>query len=259
MDESLATHFASILSRDPLIMTPEDLTKDNTCNTRLFELLHGFTWYAVRLKPPTTDNGPGWCVELRTMESQLTDKANAAFAIFTYLLSRAILTLKLNFYIPIDKVGESMDIAKNRDAVRQSKMWFRRRGWLSGQTHSIRPRRTMCKENVCVDGNDAKTADVALMTANEIFNGEEDYNEFPGLVPIVRYYLDHSKMTPMEQARIEPYLDLISKRASGESPTPATWMRDFVRSHEDYQQDSYMSEKICYDMMQEIVRMNEQP
>ncbi|CAG8119295.1 unnamed protein product [Penicillium salamii] len=258
MDESLATHFASILSRDPLIVTPEDLTKDNTSNTRLFELLHGITWYAVRLKPPTTDNGPGWCVELRTMESQLTDKANAAFAIFTYLLSRAILTLKLNFYIPIDKVGESMDIAKNRDAVRQSKMWFRRRGWLSGQMHSIRPRRTMCKENLCVDGNDAKTADVALMTANEIFNGEEDQNGFPGLVPIVRYYLDHSKMPPTEQARIEPYLDLISKRASGESPTPATWMRDFVRSHEDYRQDSYMSEKICYDMMQEIVRMNEQ-
>ncbi|CAG7921518.1 unnamed protein product [Penicillium olsonii] len=258
MDECLATHFASILSRDPLILTQADMGKDNTSNTRLFELLHGLTWYAVRLKPPTSDNGPGWCVELRTMESQLTDKANAAFAIFTYLLSRAIVDLKLNFYIPIDKVGESMDIAKNRDAVRQSKMWFRRHGWLSGPPHSIRPRRSMCKENH-LNGKDGSIGDVALMTANEIFNGEADDHGFPGLVPIVRYYLDYSKMPPTEQARILPYLALISQRASGESPTPATWMRDFVRSHKDYRQDSYVSERICYDMMQEIVRMNDQP
>ncbi|CAI7578850.1 unnamed protein product [Penicillium bialowiezense] len=258
MDESLATHFAAILSRDPLIMTEADVDKDNTSNTKLFELLHGFTWHAVKFKPPITDNGPGWLVEFRTMESQLTDRANAAFAIFTYLLTRAIATLHLNFYIPIDKVGESMDIAKGRDAVRQSKMWFRRRGWLSGKMHAVRPVRSMCKENVCSNGSDGKSADVGLMTANEIFNGESDDNGFPGLVPIVRYYLDYSKMPPAEQEKIAPYLDLISQRASGEIPTPATWMRNFVRSHKDYQHDSYVSESICYDMMQEVVGMNEE-
>jgi glutamate--cysteine ligase catalytic subunit len=96
------------------------------------------------------------------------------------------------------------------------------------------------------------------MTADEIFNGESDENGFPGLIPIVRYYLDYSKMPLTEQVKIAPYLELISQRASGESPTPATWMRDFVRSHKDYRQDSYVSEGICYDMMQEIVRMNEE-
>ncbi|KAJ5345675.1 Glutamate-cysteine ligase catalytic subunit [Penicillium brevicompactum] len=258
MDESLATHFASILSRDPLIMTEADMNKDNTSNTKLFELLYGFTWHAVKFKPPTSDNGPGWCVELRTMESQLTDRANAAFAIFTYLLTRAITTLHLNFYIPIDKVGESMDIAKNRDAVRQSKMWFRRRGWLSGPTHTVRPVRSMCKENACSKGGDGKSGDFGLMTANEIFNGELDDNGFPGLIPIVRYYLDYSKMPLAEQERVAPYLDFISQRASGEDPTPATWMREFVRSHKDYKHDSYVGESICYDMMQEIVGMNEE-
>ena len=34
----------------------------------------------------------------------MTDFENAAFAVFVVLLSRAILYLKLNFYIPISKV-----------------------------------------------------------------------------------------------------------------------------------------------------------
>jgi hypothetical protein len=38
------------------------------------------------------------------MEVQMTDFENAAFAVFIVLLSRAILSFKLNFYIPISKV-----------------------------------------------------------------------------------------------------------------------------------------------------------
>jgi len=39
------------------------------------------------------------------MEVQLTDYENAAFAVFIVLLTRAIMNLGLNFYIPISKVG----------------------------------------------------------------------------------------------------------------------------------------------------------
>ncbi|CAI7583398.1 unnamed protein product [Penicillium glandicola] len=260
MDNSLATHFASILSRDPLILTKEDAHNLNTSNTKLFELLQGCVWHAVRFKPPTTDTGPGWCVEFRTMESQLTDKANAAFAIFAYLLSRAIVTMHLNFYIPIDKVGESMEFAKERDAVRGGKMWFRRSGWLTG-SHSIGRVKSMCKEKAQKrlngENDEVKGEESALMSVDEIFNGQSEPNGFPGLVTIVRYYLDQSEMSSVEQEKIEPYLRLISERASGQNPTPATWMREFVRSHEDYRQDSYVGERVCYDMMREIVRMNE--
>ena len=38
------------------------------------------------------------------MEIQLTDFENAAYAIFIVLLTRAILSYGLNFYIPISKV-----------------------------------------------------------------------------------------------------------------------------------------------------------
>jgi glutamate--cysteine ligase catalytic subunit len=39
------------------------------------------------------------------MEVQLTDFENAAFAVFVILISRAILSFNLNFYIPISKVS----------------------------------------------------------------------------------------------------------------------------------------------------------
>ncbi|KAJ5297905.1 hypothetical protein PENANT_c012G04594 [Penicillium antarcticum] len=256
MDDQLATHFASILSRDPLVLTQEDMSNFNTSNTKLFELLHGCTWHAVRFKPPVSDSGPGWCIEFRTMEAQLTDKDNAAFAIFTYLLSRAIVALHLDFYIPIDKVGESIEFASKRNAVLDERMWFRRSGWLTDTAHLARPARSMCKDTLQtrVDG-----VDYALLTADEIFNGEVDHRGFPGLIPLVRYYLDYSKMPLLEQERVAPYLDVIRKRASGKLLTPASWMREFVHRHEDYRQDSYVGEKVCYDMMKEIVRMNEEP
>ena len=39
--------------------------------------------------------------------------------------------------------------------------------------------------------------------------------------------------------------DYIIKRASGERPTPAKWMRDFVLNHPLYKKDSVVSEVSC--------------
>ncbi len=46
------------------------------------------------------------------MEVQPTDFANAAFAVFTVLLSRAILHYSLNFYLPISKVSVCIAICE---------------------------------------------------------------------------------------------------------------------------------------------------
>jgi glutamate--cysteine ligase catalytic subunit len=76
------------------------------------------------------------------MEVQLTDFENAAFSIFIVLLSRAILTFGLNFYMPVSKVRTSsntlaftesavqvdvnMERAQKRDAARQGMFYFRK-------------------------------------------------------------------------------------------------------------------------------------
>jgi glutamate--cysteine ligase catalytic subunit len=77
------------------------------------------------------------------MEVQMTDFENAAFSVFVVLLSRAILSFNLNFYIPISKVGlflikvylcstslfkvdVNMGRAQERDASRSRKFYFRK-------------------------------------------------------------------------------------------------------------------------------------
>ncbi|KAG1903370.1 glutamate-cysteine ligase catalytic subunit [Suillus fuscotomentosus] len=64
-------------------------------------------WQTLKFKPPPPNSPIGWRVEFRSMEVQMTDFENAAFAVFIVLLSRAILAFNLNFYIPISKVDQN--------------------------------------------------------------------------------------------------------------------------------------------------------
>jgi glutamate--cysteine ligase catalytic subunit len=49
--------------------------------------------------------------------------------------------------------------------------------------------------------------------------------------------------------RMTKYLDFIEKRATGQLLTPATWIRNFIRSHKDYKFDSVVTDSIAYDLM----------
>ncbi|PYI03327.1 glutamate cysteine ligase [Aspergillus sclerotiicarbonarius CBS 121057] len=258
MDEPLAMHFATILSRDPIMLNRADLENFDPNGTGVFDVYYSSVWQHVRLKMPLTDDGPGWRVEFRPMEVQLTDFDNAAFAIFMYLLSRAITDLHLNFYVPVDKLGESMERAQKRNAAVEERIWFRRSGWSSTE-QCDRPQRQRKGCVNCCGKSSGQTSPYALLTMDEIINGEDPKvpSSFPGLVNIVRAYLQYKNTSLMEQKKIMPYLNVVSKRANGELPTPAQWMRSFVTGHEEYQRDSYVGEKIRYDLMREIVRMEE--
>ena len=50
------------------------------------------------------------------MEMQLTDFENAAFTAFIALLTRVILALDLNLYIPLSRVDANMQRAHSRNA-----------------------------------------------------------------------------------------------------------------------------------------------
>ena len=45
------------------------------------------------------------------------------------------------------------------------------------------------------------------------------------------------------------YWQLLSQRASGKLKTNARWIRDFVRGHSSYKQDSRVSEEAVYDLL----------
>lgn len=81
----------------------------------------------------------------------------------------------------------------------------------------------------------------------EIMNGKGDY--YPGLIPLIYAYLEHINCDDQSFARIEQYLTLIQRRASGELQTAASWMRTFVKTHPDYNHDSVVSDTIAHDLV----------
>jgi glutamate--cysteine ligase catalytic subunit len=65
----------------------------------------------------------------------------------------------------------------------------------------------------------------------------------------VELYLDTITMETSTRNTLQKYLSLVSKRASGEYVTPATWIRKFVAAHPDYKQDSIITHKINHDLL----------
>ena len=82
------------------------------------------------------------------------------------------------------------------------------------------------------------------LTLDEFFNGKtgtaidraagRQGEGFPGLIPAIYGYLEALGCDALMIGRLRPYLTLLQKRASGELPTAAQWIRKFVRSHFEY-------------------------
>lgn len=312
MDALLATHFAHLFIRDPIVVFSEDLQELDLQKTDHFENLQSTNWQHMRFKPPPApkprkDNGddannnheregdahdqqnePGWRVEFRSMEIQMTDFENAAFAIFIVLITRVILSFDLNLYLPIPRTTENMETAHRRDAVLEDRFYFRKdpfpprrpaRGTPSSSragsragtpappqhrngTH-VAPAQRILQENHVRSASPLGVRDepsahfgpvedeYTLMTIDEIINGTPSASgahSFPGLVPLVESYLDSVNVDIETRCALARYLDVVRKRASGELITGAKWIRGFVRSHEEYKGDSVVGEGITYDL-----------
>ncbi|KAA8646486.1 glutamate--cysteine ligase [Aspergillus tanneri] len=266
MDELLATHFAHLFIRDPLVIFSEDLEKLDLNKADHFENLQSTNWQHMRFKPPPPEKDDiGWRVEFRSMEIQMTDFENAAFSIFIVLITRAILSFNLNFYIPIQRTTENMETAHARNAVLDRKFYFRKDPFSS---HS--PRRHQHSSNGSAISSAASSAcntpppspplgpvesEYDFMTIEDIVNGSTD-GTFPGLIPLVESYLNSVNVDVETRCSLARYLDLIRKRANGTLWTGAKWIREFVTSHSAYKQDSVVSEEICYDLVKAVDEMS---
>ena len=265
MDDLLATHFAHLFIRDPIVIFSEDLKTLDPEGSNHFENIQSTNWQHMRFKPPPPDADIGWRVEFRSMEIQMTDFENAAFSIFIVLITRAILSFDLNFYVPIARTTENKETAHTRDGVMNSKFWFRKDPF---------PRRSSQKESSGVNNNNGSSDtsstprslesrpptpgpvedEYTLMSIDEIINGakSDDPDSFPGLIPLVELYLDSVNIDVTTRCELARYLDLIRQRANGTLWTGAKWIREFVRTHEDYQGDSAVSEKVVYDLFKKV-------
>ena len=256
VDELVAKHIAHLFIRDPITLYEERLDQDDCTETDHFENIQSTNWQSMRFKPPPPLSSIGWRVEFRPMELQVTDTENAAFAVFVVLLTRVILFYKLNLLIPISKVDENMREAQKRDAVKTSKFWFRK----DIMTQVSPPEAAKCLDatgcpyasRVCCPDEKIDESCV-LMTADEIINGS---SQFPGLVPLLRQYLLTVDVDAVTHCAINQYLTLVSERASGGLMTTAQWIRHFVMNHADYKQDSVISDRINYDLLQTLAKVS---
>lgn len=210
VDELLANHIAHLFIRSPLVIFNETINQNDEVDSDHFENLQSTNWQHMRFKPPPPGSNIGWRVEFRSMEIQITDFENAAFAIFIVLVTRVILSFGLDFYIPISKVEENMQRAHARNAVLEKKFWFRK---------NVFPRRRETSRPGTPRGSRPGTpsvdAEYEEMSIDEIINGQFSVGGFPGLVPLVEKYLDSMNVDITTRCEIGKYLSLVSQRASG--------------------------------------------
>ncbi|KAG6359235.1 hypothetical protein INS49_012756 [Diaporthe citri] len=271
MDDRLATHFAHLFIRDPIVIFKEDLESLDMSKTDHFENIQSTNWQHMRFKPPPADNNIGWRVEFRPMEIQVTDFENAAFAVFIVLITRAILSFDLNFYIPIAKVDENMETAHRRDATLNERFYFRKNPFTTRS-----PRASGANTpNGGISRPPTPLGPVEdeyrLMSVNEIINGTaaaaggdaagddglDDGESFPGLIPLVESYLDSVNVDVVTRCELATYLDLIRRRASGELWTAAKWIRHLVAGHPAYKGDSVVSEEVNKDIVGAVIEIGE--
>ncbi|XP_072765460.1 glutamate--cysteine ligase isoform X2 [Anoplolepis gracilipes] len=231
IDHLLAQHIAHLFIRDSVSLFSEKIHQDDSEDTDHFENIQSTNWQTMRFKPPPPNSSIGWRVEFRPCEVQITDFENAAIVCFTVLLTRVILSYKLNLLIPISKVDQNMVRAQKRDAVKVEKFWFRR-----DITSDIK--------------SDDVQSEYTEFTINEIINGKDGI--FPGLVPLVNSYLANMDVDADTHCTIQRYLKLIQKRASGELLTTAAWLRKEVTSHPEYKHDAIITQRINYDLLKKI-------
>lgn len=254
-DELLAKHFAHLFIRDPIVIFQELLDQDNETSSDHFENIQSTNWQTMRFKPPPPGSNIGWRVEFRPMEVQFTDFENASFSIFIVLVTRAILSYNLNFYIPISKVDENMKVAHRRNGILTEKFWFRTDVFRDSEDHSsnLSGDSPSASFESSQDGATAVPGNYAQLSINEIINGTS--SGFPGLIPIVRQYLQNVNVDMDTLCSIEKHISLVSKRASGELDSNATWIRDYVRSHKSYKFDSVVSPEIHYDLCKTVEKL----
>jgi len=232
VDHLMAQHIAHLFIRDSVSMFKNKIREDGSYDEDdldHFENIQSTNWQTMRFKPPPPGNSIGWRVEFRPCELQISDFENAAVACFVVLLTRTILSYKWNLLMPISLVDENMKRAQKRDAVLNQKFYWRKDIF------------TVCEDD--------QEPDIQELSIDEILNGIPN-SDYQGLLDLVREYLRGQDDVEADTGcTLSNYWQLLSQRASGKLHTNAHWMREFIRSHPSYRQDSKVPEEAVYDLI----------
>ncbi|KAI9503935.1 glutamate-cysteine ligase-domain-containing protein [Coemansia spiralis] len=284
VDHLLAQHVAHLFTRDIHFASERmlkvkgngDSKSQNVDGQEHFKRFLGCNRQNVCLYPPNTRAGSGWEVELMSLEVQLTDEENAAFLTFVVLLSRVIISYRLNLYLPISLMDQNMARAQNINAVKEQLFYFRRdlfggrdsasassgrilrpgsgSNWHTTHSHDAGSDRSAVRRHIGSSSPD--TAEYIELTIDEILNGSPRF-KVTGILNIILTYLSTMRLEYDVEQELRRQLWLVRKRANGKLCTLATWMRKFVQSHPAYRQDSVVSPTINYDLLRTMSDIEE--
>lgn len=186
--------------------------------------------------PDLQAHGPGWRVEFRPLEVQLTDHENAAYAILTVLTARYLLAKAQEIYLPMSLVEENMRRAQGKDAVLTQRFFFRRDAFRTQGTSQFR---VPAREEM----------EIAELSVDEIINGEVS-GVFPGLLAVLRGYIASLGCDAEHlHQELSSYLSLLSDRAAGRLPTAARYMRSFIEQHPAYNGNGTLTPAIADNLL----------
>mmetsp|Transcript_32801 Transcript_32801/g.37524 ORF Transcript_32801/g.37524 Transcript_32801/m.37524 type:complete len:604 (-) Transcript_32801:204-2015(-) len=236
MSDRLAYHFASLFVPDALVIYKGHTDYDETM-TDHFENLNSTNWNSVRFKPPPSlDSSIGWRVEFRTMDVQITDYENAALIALMNLTVRILNEFSVDVSLPISLSDINMERAHQVDAVTSQKFWFRKH-IVKGDDHTKNPIARESWQTKAETCHESLESEFVELTVLDILVGNPEVGN-TGLFALFEEYMSLKKFPEETIHYYSIMLGFLEKRARGEVKTGARFMRDFVLTHPDYQQDS---------------------
>lgn len=235
MDGIFAKYAAHFMAFQPLIMTEKWWNDSADEDFDLYSASQNYSyWNVIRIKFPELDEErktkKAWCVEFRPMGLQMHSHENVSLIAFVVLLSRALLHYRPDLRIPISELDKNVVNANVRDAINTVKFKFRKLPSFIKKPTSI---------------------EYCELSVKEIFMGKDGV--FFGLIPIVNAYFNlpdtKIELSNEVQTKLSDYIETVQKKATGQIPTTASRIRDFIRQHPQYRFDSVVSKEINYDFL----------
>ncbi|KAL6928174.1 hypothetical protein ACO0SA_002906 [Hanseniaspora valbyensis] len=244
-DENLARHFAHLFIRDPIVIFEENVD-DVDDNMDHFENINSTNWQSLRFKiPHKISEGdapePGFRVEFRPLEIQLTDFANAAFSFLLNIIVQFMLSPKtnINFYIEMSKVWQNFDQSIERNSILKDKFHWVEKFKTFDECPSVVNKTCKMSIDQIMHNEDSGILTTLVNQQLRALNFIAENETWEDL----RKDKDNTK------ERLYYYLRIISDRSKGVLPTEAKWQRDYVLSHPEYAKDSKVTELISSDLI----------
>ena len=169
----------------------------------------------------------------------MTDFENAAFITFMQLLVNLLNTKQMNTALPIRISDINLETARTRDAIHKEKFFW---------PTSLNPQKQREVKNVWDTSPTDSTEDPIKNEYTEMSLSEI----MESVIPLLTDFINEQNYTEEQKEYTLWMIDFLYKRSKGEILTGAAYLREFVKNHPKYEQDSYVNSRIVYDLVRHV-------